>query len=403
MGWVSARAFRALRQRNFRLFVVGQVLSVSGTWAQRVAQGWLAYRLTHSTFYLGLVTFAGSAPAFLLTPIAGVIADRTSRRRMLVWLQALLMAQAAVLAAFTFAGSITPRWLLLLSLAQGSLAAFENPTRQSFYTEMAGSDALASAIALNATLMNVARILGPAVAGVVVAAAGEGVCFAANAASFLAVIVALLMMKVPAGVHPADRARGWELLREGFAFVRGVPVLRAMLLNFGLWNLAGSSYLTLLPTFTAESLGNGPAALGWLISASGVGAIVSSLVLASRADTAGLPGASFAASGVSGGALIVLGFSRSFAISLLLLLLVGAGYSFTLASTQTMMQVRVKEAMRGRVMSFYSLVFLGVPPIGALVAGIVAEKLHAGGAISAGGTACLAGAILCARASQDRG
>jgi predicted MFS family arabinose efflux permease len=322
---------------------------------------------------------------------------------MLVWLQALLMAQAAVLAAFTFAGAITPQWLVFLSLLQGSLAAFENPTRQSFYTEMAGHDDLANAIALNATLMNMARILGPGVAGALVAAVGEGVCFAANAASFLAVIVALLMMEVTPSARTTDRTGGRELLREGFRFVRSVPALRAMLVNFGLWNLAGSSYLTLLPTFTTESLRNGPAALGWLISASGVGAIVSSLVLASRTDTAGLSTVAFAASSVSGAALVALGFSPDLGISLLLLLLVGGGYSFTLASTQTMMQVSVKEAMRGRVMSFYSLMFLGVPPIDALLAGMVAEKLHVGGAISGGGIICLASAILCARASHDGG
>jgi MFS family permease len=397
MAGIKINTFRAFRQRNFRLFFIGQILSVSGTWAQRVAQAWLAYRLTHSSLYLGYVTFAASAPAFLLTPIAGVIADRMNRRSILVWAQSLAMLQAAALAIATLCGVITPNWLLFLSLLLGIVNAFENPTRQSFYSEMVRPEDLSNAIALNASLVNAARVLGPAIAGGLIALWGEGVCFAINAVSFLAVIAALLMMKVTPRHHEAGRGKSWQLLREGFGFVRGTPILGAMLLNFGVFNLAGSPYQTLLPILAAERLLMGPSGLGWLVSASGIGAIASSLVLASRSHTRGLPASSFIASALAGVALIVLGFSHSFLLSLFMMLVIGAGYSITLAATQTMMQTWVHEVMRGRVMSFYSLIFLGVPPIGSLIAGIAAEKFHATLTVAIGGLVCVIGALYCAR------
>ncbi len=397
MAGLRHNTFRAFRERNFRLFFVGQVLSVSGTWAQRVAQAWLAYRLTHSSLYLGYVTFASSAPAFLLTPIAGLLSDRVDRRSMLVWAQTCAMLQAVALTAATLSGVITPNWLLFLSLVLGVVTAFENPTRQSFYSEMVEPGDLSNAIALNASLVNAARVLGPALAGGLVALWGEGICFAINAASFLAVIIALLMMKVKPIARAASRGKSWLMLREGFYFVRDTPVLAAMLFNFGIFNLAGTPYQTLLPILAAERLLAGPAGLGWLVSASGIGAIISSLVLASRPNTRGLPAASFIASAVAGAALVVMGFSRSFTLSLLMMLIIGAGYSTTLATTQTMMQTWVHEVMRGRVMGFYSLVFLGVPPVGSLIAGIAAARFHANLTVAVGGLLCVLGALYCAR------
>jgi MFS family permease len=398
---MTGSTFRAFRRRNFRWFFVGQVLSVTGTWAQRVALGWLAYRLTHSSLFLGMAAFASSAPAFLLTPIAGVMADRVDRRRMLIWAQFFGLLQAAGLAAATLTGSITPNWLLFFSLVLGIVNAFENPVRQSFYSELVDPEDLSNAIALNASLVNAARVVGPATAGAVVALWGEGACFVINSVSFLAVIIALLLMKVPSRPPETGTARGWELLREGFAFVRGNPVLSGMLLNFAIFNLAGSPYLTLLPVLAVERLNSGPAGLGWLISASGLGAIGISLALASRPSTRGLPAASFVASAVAGLALVALGFSRSFALSLLMMLLIGAGYVLMLASTQTMMQTLASEAMRGRVMSFYSLIFLGVPPLGSLIAGIAAERWHASVAVSIGGALCLLAAASFARGASS--
>lgn len=402
MGRIRFGTFRAFGVRNFRLFFIGQVLSVSGTWAQRVGQAWLAYRLTHSSLYLGLITFAASAPAFVFTPIAGVVADRVDRRTLLVLAQILAMLQAVALAAATLSGSITASWLLLLSLLQGVINAFENPVRQSYYSEMVGPGHLSNAIALNASLVNLARVVGPAIAGVLVARWGEGVCFAANAASFLAVIVALLMMKITRREREIGTRGGWRLVREGFSFIRGAPAVRAMLTNFGIFNLAGSPYLTLLPILAVERLGIGSVGLGWLVSASGIGAIASSLLLASRSETRGLPAASFVATSVAGAALIVLGISRSFTLSLLMLVLVGAGYSFSLASTQTVMQTWVHEVMRGRVMSFYSLIFLGVPPIGSLIAGVAAEKFHATATVAGGGLLCVLGTLYCRRQESVR-
>jgi len=392
--------FRALRNKNFRYFFVGQMLSVAGTWMQRVAQGWLAYRLTGSSFYLGLVSFAGSAPAFLLAPLGGILADRFDRRRLMVWAQTLALLQAGALAILTLAGVITPASLLFLSVIQGIINAFENPARQSFYTEMVRAEDLSNAIALNASLVNVARVVGPAVAGVLVALWGEGVCFSVNAISFVAVIVALWLMDIEPKPRPLPKTPGLQLLREGFVFVKTKPPLRTMLANFSVFNFAGSPYLTLLPMLAVETLHTGPSGLGWLVSASGAGAIIASLVLASRKSTDGLPSASFAATAMGGSALILLAISHSLPLSILMMSLVGGGYLFTLAGTQTMMQTQVPEEMRGRVMSFYSMVFLGVPPLGSLLAGTAAERYRTPATVVTGGLICLLSALYCARAAR---
>lgn len=369
------------------------MLSVAGTWMQRVAQGWLAYRLTGSSFYLGAVSFAGSAPAFLLAPLGGILADRLDRRRLLVCAQALALLQAAILAAVTLRGVITPRLLLVLALMQGVVNAFENPARQSFYTEMVPDEDLSNVIALNASLVNVARVIGPALAGIIVALWGEGVCFAINSASFVAVIWALLMMRVTRKPRTAMHVRGWEMLREGFAFIKANPPLRAMLANFSVFNLAGSPYLILLPMLAVETLQAGPRVLGWLVSASGVGAITASLVLASRSTTDGLPRATFISTALAGFALILLALSHQLIVSMAAMALIGSGYLFGLAGTQTMMQTCVPEALRGRVMGIYSMVFLGVPPIGSLLAGAAAEKIRSPLTVMIGGTLCLVCAL----------
>ena len=389
--------FRALRHRNFKLFLYGQMLSMAGTWMQRIAQGWLAYRLTGSPLLLGYVTFASSAPALFLSPLAGVIADRVNRHRMLIVAQALEMVQSLLLALVTLRGSMTPARLVLFALLLGILSAFENPARQSFFVEMVSGEDLVNAIALNASVVNAARIVGPAAAGLLVAFYGEGVCFLMNSLSFLAVIAALLMMRLERRQKEASSRSGPQLLREGFAFVRQAPAVRSMLYLFAVLNFAGTPYLALLPMFAGTVLRAGPTGLGWLVSASGLGAIVSAIVLASRSSTRGLPGASLAASLVLGAALVVLGLSRYFPLSLAMMLLVGGGYIFTLAATQMLLQTRVTEAMRGRVMSFYSLIFLGVPPFGSLFAGWVAEKIGPRMTVSLGGVVCLVATLHFAR------
>lgn len=392
----GAQLFKALRNPNFRYYFIGQVLSVSGTWMQRVAQSWLAYRLTGSSTYLGVVSFAASAPAFLLTPLGGLLADQYDRRKLMIWAQSLSLLQAAVLAWTTLNGSITPGLLVALSITLSLINAFENPARQSFYTDMVPPEDLANAVAVNASLVNLARLAGPAMAGITVALWGEGVCFVLNALSFLAVLWALLMMRIPPHQRTGSAVTATSgtlvRLREGLAFVRTSPSLKRMLANFSLFNFAGSPYLTLLPLLAAGSLNSGPTSLGWLVSSSGAGAVIASLYLASRTGTEGLPQMTFRATIVAGLALIVLGLSRSMWLSMPAIALIGAGYVFALAGTQTMMQTSVPDEIRGRVMSYYSALFLGVPPIGSLFAGVVAEKLSTPVTLMIGGSLCALGA-----------
>ncbi|MBI3950202.1 MAG: MFS transporter [Acidobacteria bacterium] len=385
--------FRALQHRNFRLFFYGQMLSMAGTWMQRVAQGWLAYRLTGSANFLGLVAFTGSAPAFFLSPLAGVVADRVNRHRMLMIAQTLAMAQSFLLALATLRGSITPTQLVALALLLGAINAFENPARQAFFVEMISREDLTNAIALNASIVNAARIVGPASAGLLVAAYGEGVCFLLNGLSFLAVIAALAMMRLTRRPKEASPGSGPELLREGFAFVRQTLPVRSLLSLFAVLNLAGTPYITLLPIFAGTVLHAGPTGLGWLMAASGLGALVCAIALASRSDTRKLPGAVMRAAFVFAAALIVLGLSHFLSLSLMMMLLIGGGYIVTLAATQTLLQTWVPDGLRGRVMSFYSLIFLGFPPFGSLLAGWFAEKIGAPLTVSLGGVICLIAAL----------
>lgn len=377
-------------------------MSVAGSWMQRVALSWLAYRLTGSSSFLGLLTFAGSAPAFLLAPLGGVIADRVNRHHMLIVAQSLELLQASLLAWIAFSGRVTPGWLLLLSLVLGVLNAFENPARQSFFVEMVEPEDLSNAIALNSSQVSVARVLGPAAAGIALALWGEGVCFALNALSFLAVIVALLLMRVkPRPIVHANQ-QGWALMREALAFVHRTPSVRNLLGNFFVISFAGSPYLTLLPMLAGPVLHTGPKGLGWLVSATGAGAIATSLILAARTGVKGLHLAMMLTTAMFGVALVVLGLSRSFPLSMVMMLLVGGGWVYTLAATQTMLQVSIREEMRGRVMSFYSLIFLGVSPFGSLFAGLLADRVGAPVTIALGGALCIVGAVCFWRQPQQQ-
>ncbi len=394
-SWSMRRpqAFRALRHRNFKLFFYGQMLSMSGTWVQRIAQGWLAYRLTNSPLLLGYVTFASSAPAFFLSPLAGVIADRVDRRRMLIFAQTLEMMQSALLAAVTLWGTITPGRLVLFALLLGIFTAFENPARQSFFVQMVSREDLLNAIALNASAVNAARVAGPAAAGLLIAAYGEGVCFLINSFSFVAVLVALLGMKlqcIPASVPPAS---AFQALRQGFIYLRRNLSARSLLMLFAILSFAGTPYLTLLPMFAGGVLDVGPRGLGWLVTASGIGAIATAISMTFDTDTARLPERLRMASLVFAMALVVLGLSRMFLLSLLMMLLIGGGYVMVLAGTQTLLQSWVTDSFRGRVMSFYSLAFLGMPPFGSLVAGWLAERMGAPRTVLLGGVVCFVGAL----------
>lgn len=364
---------------------------MAGTWMQRVAQGWLAYRLTGSALVLGLVTFASSAPAFLLSPLAGVLADRVNRHRLLIMAQVALMLQALLLSWVTMLGAMTPGRLVGFALVLGIGTAFENPVRQSFLAAMVSRADLMNAIALNSTMVNAARIVGPASAGLLVARYGEGMCFFINALSFLAVIVALLMMKLKLekGSEQASARSGLALLWEGFAFVRETRPVRSLLLLFAVLNFAGSPYLALLPMFAGPVLHAGAEGLGWLVAASGVGAMVAATALAFKSSPRGLYGAAVLAAFLFAAAIIVLGLSRHFSLSLGMMLLIGAGYIVNLSATQTLLQTWVTDELRGRVMSFYSTIFLGLSPFGSLFAGWLAEKIGAPLTVSLGGLICL--------------
>lgn len=386
----KSNVFRALQHRNFKLFFYGQMLSMAGTWMQRVAQGWLAYRLTGSALVLGIVTFASSAPAFFLSPLAGVIADRTDRHRVLIAAQVALMVQAFLLAWVTLAGAITPNRLVAFALFLGLGSALENPVRQTFFVEMVSREDLMNAIALNSTMVNAARIVGPAVAGVVVARYGEGMCFLLNGLSFLAVIAALLRMRLEQRFERAAAASGITLLREGFRFVRKTPRVGSLLGLFAVLNLAGSPHLTLLPLFAGTVLKVGAEGLGWLVAVSGVGAMICATALASRSNVRGLHTFALVAAVLFAVAIIVLGRSRSFSLSVIMMFLIGSGYIVNLAATQTLLHSWVTDRLRGRVMSFYSTIFVGFPPVGSLFAGWIADRIGAPLTVSLCGLICLA-------------
>ena len=394
--------FQAFRHRNFKLFFAGQLLSMSGTWMQRVGEGWLVYRLTDSPLMLGLVAFAGSAPGLFLSPIAGVIADQVNRRRMMIVVQALAMLQAFTLAFFTLTERITPTQILLFALLMGIIRAFENPARQSFYVELIPIEDLANAVALISTLPNMARIAGPALAGLIVAAYGEGFCFLANGLSFLLVLLCLAWMRFREKDRSQPRKSQLELLLEGFRYVRKTFLVRHLLLMLAVMNFAGGPYITLMPIFGKNVLGVGPTGFGWLITASGIGALFCSMGLASRSQSLNLLKLVTFASSVFGGALVCLAFSRSFYLSLLILSFIGGGYLLILAGTQISLQTLVPAELRGRVMSFYSLVFLGFQPFGSVLAGWMAEHLSAAVTVGLGGSFCLGVSLLSARYLSKR-
>ena len=390
---------RALRHRNYRLFFAGQTVSLIGTWMTRIATSWLVYRLTRSALLLGLVGFAGQIPSFLLAPLAGVLVDRWNRHRLLIVTQVLAMVQSAALAALALTGVINIWHVLLLSLFQGGINAFDMPARQAFVVEMVDKrEDLANAIALNSSMVNAARLLGPSIGGVLIAAVGEGWCFALDAASYLAVIASLLLMQVAPRPRPAARGvRMLAELRAGWAYVAGSPAIRSMLLLLALVSLVGMPYTVLMPVMASTVLHGGPNTLGFLMAASGVGALGGAVFLANRRTVLGLGRVIPTMAGLFGAGLIGFSLSRSLWLSLLLLVVTGLGFMVQMAASNTLLQTLVEDDKRGRVMSFYTMAFMGTTPFGSLLAGSLAHRIGAPYTLLLGGLGCVAAALWFAR------
>lgn len=384
---------RALAHRNFRLFFGGQSVSLIGTWITRVATSWLVYRLTGSAFLLGVVGFWGQIPTLVLSPFAGVMVDRWDRRRILVWTQALSALQSLALAVLALTHVITVPWIIGLQIAQGIINAFDTPARQSFVVQMVDDpDDLPNAIALNSTMVNASRIIGPSIGGLIIAAVGEGWCFLIDAISYIAVIASLLAMRLPRAVHRKEHGAIWDELRTGFSYVVGFAPVRTTLALLALVSAMGMPYTVLMPMIARNVFHGGAHTLGFLMTASGLGAVAGALYLASRRSVLGLGRVMVIATSAFGLGLVAFGFARSMWVALLVLPLIGAGFMVQMAATNTILQTITEEHLRGRVMAFYTMAFLGTAPIGSLMAGISAEHFGATATIVFGGVACLAGA-----------
>ena len=387
-----ATAVRALSHRNFQLFFAGQLISLVGTWMQTVAQSWLVYRITGSTLLLGTVGFASQIPVFLIAPIGGTVADRSNRHRVVIATQTASMVLAFVLAVLTLTHRIQVWQIMVLAAGLGTVNAFDIPARQAFLMDMVGREDLMNAIALNSSMFNGARIIGPAVAGIVVAWVGEGWCFFANAVSYIAVIAGLLMMKITHPVNLANEGSPIEHILEGFRFVARAAPLRSLLLLLGLVSLVGMPYSVLMPVFASQMLHGGAKELGWLMGATGVGALLGALSLAARVGLRGLGKVIAMCAGGFGVSLIVFAASQMFWLSLILLLPVGFTMMVQMASTNTLLQSMVPDQMRGRVVALYTMMFMGVAPFGAFFAGALAHRIGAPWTVAIGGAACIAGA-----------
>lgn len=385
--------FRALRHPNFRLYFIGMVFSLPGTWMQNVAQSWLVYRLTNSEFLLGATWFATHMPVLLFGPIAGVAADRFCRRRIVLAMQVVAMLQALLLAYLTMAGTVTASHVLALAAVLGTVNAFEIPARQSLLVELAGKEDLLNAISLNSALFNMARIVGPSLAGLIVAGFGEGVCFLINALSFLAVIVCLAAMRLVRVARETGETVMARLV-EGFRFAWQERPVRVLLLMCAAINLAGTPGMVLAPFVADGIFGRGSVGLGLLMTAMGLGAMTGTLVLARRTGTDGLPRTILHSGLLMGLSLAVFAWSPSFYLSLAVIPLVGFGVFRQSASVNTLVQTMIPDSHRGRIMAIYSMMALGFLPLGSLASGALARLIGVRWTIFAGAALCLAAAAL---------
>jgi len=392
-GWLPA-TLRALRHRNFQLFISGQIISVIGSWMQSIAESWLVYRLTGSALLLGATGFASQIPVFLVAPLGGIVADRFNRQRIVIGTQISSMILALILALLTLTGVIRVWHVFVLAALLGVVNAFDIPARQSFLVDMVGKEDLMNAIALNSTMFNGARVIGPAIAGILVARIGEGWCFLVNGLSYIAVIAGLLMMRVDRPTSLAKHGPALAHLIEGYRFARHTAPIRSILLLLGLVSLVAMPYTVLMPVFADQILHGGARGLGILMGATGVGALLGALTLATRSGVLGLGRWVAFTCGGFGFSLVLFAFSRHFWLSVALLLPVGFCMMLGMASSNTLIQAMTPDHLRGRVMAMYTMMFMGMAPFGSLFAGGIAEHLGAPFTVSVGAVACIGAAFL---------
>jgi MFS family permease len=386
--------FRALRHRNFRLFFMGQSISLVGTWMQMTAVAWLVWRLEHNAVLLGLTGFAARIPAFMMAPLAGVLVDRSNRHRLVIITQTLAMLQALTLAGLVLSGHVAIWQIILLSLIMGFIDSLDLPARQSFMIQMLDRrEDLTSALALNSSMVNGARLLGPVIAGLIIAAAGEGFCFLVNGLSYIAVIAGLLMMRVPPSIRAGQNKTVFHHLKEGFVYAFGFRPIRALLLLVALVSLTGASYAQLLPVFAQQILHGGPLTQGLLASSAGLGALIGAAFLAMRRNIRGLEVWIAWAPAVFGLGLIGMGSSSLLWLTLAVMPVIGFGMLIQMAATNTVLQTIVDDDKRGRVMSFYSMAFMGTVPLGSLLAGVLVHWIGAPLTVISGGLCCIAASL----------
>ena len=387
-------AWRSLSHRNFKLYFFGQTISVIGTWMTRLATTWLVYHLTHSALLLGVVSFSGQIVAFLLGPFAGVIVERLERRKLLIWTQFFAGLQSLALAILALTHVINLWEIIALSAFQGLINSLDMPGRQSFLVQMLEDRRdLGNAIAINSSMVNGARLVGPAIAGLVIGAVGEGMCFLIDAISYIAVIGSLLMMKVKPTEVLENKTGMLVQIQEGWDYVRGHSPIRTILILFSLISFMGYPYAVLMPVFATEILHGNASTLGWLMAATGVGALTSALSLAVRKSVVGLTRMIQIASGMLGVALISFGFSSMLWLSLVLMVFVGFGLMQCASASNTVIQSLVPEDKRARMMSYYTMAFFGAAPLGSLLAGFVAHLAGAPVTIMLTGVCCIAGCV----------
>ena len=389
---------RAFESRNYRLFFAGQAISLIGTWMTQIATVWLVYELTDSALLLGIVGFSSQIPNFVLAPFGGILVDRWNRHRILIGTQALSMLQSLALAFLALTGTIAIWHIILLSLFQGLISAVDSPARQAFLMEIIDKkENLGNAIALNSSVFNGARLVGPAIAGLLIASVGAGICFLIDGLSYIAVIAGLLAMNLKPRIITPQPGNVWQRLKEGFNYAFGFPPIRAILLLLALFSFMGMPYTVLVPVFATKILQGGAQTLGFLMAAVGVGALIGGIYLSSRQSVVGLGKIIAFSPAALGVALIIFSQSRLLWLSLLMMLMVGCASILQIASSNTILQTIVEEDKRGRLMSFYTMAFLGVLPFGNLASGALASRIGAPNTVMIGGLFCILGSFVFAK------